>query len=49
MSDYSVAVHMMDDDLREEIHAAMAPCADSDFLDAYIEAHATKFSEAFVW
>lgn len=30
--DYDVAAQMMEDDLREEIHAYLAPCTDQEFL-----------------
>lgn len=30
--DYDLAVSMMDDDLREEIHGDLAPCTDQQFL-----------------
>ena len=36
--DFDAAVELMDDDIREELHAKLAPCSDQAFLDAY-EAH----------
>jgi hypothetical protein len=37
----------MDDDLREQIHAELAPCTGQEFVDAYAKAHEAKFGE--VW
>ena len=34
---WDVIVDMMDDDIREAIHAAVAPCTESEFLAAYLE------------
>lgn len=44
---YDVAVNMMDDDLREELHFELAPCTDQEFFEAYAKAHQEKFGE--VW
>ena len=41
---YEVAVAMMDDDLREQLHREMAPCSNQEFYDAYVKAHAAKFN-----
>lgn len=41
--DFAACVNLMDDDIREELHAEMAPCSEQEFLDAYIEAHAAKY------
>lgn len=46
--DYKDAEFFMDNDLREELHAEMAPCTDQEFFDAYRERHAEKFGEDFV-
>lgn len=43
--DYDVAVQMMDDDLREEIHADLAPCTEQEFFDEYTRRHEEKFGE----
>lgn len=45
--DYDVAVSMMDDDIREEIHADMAPCTDQEFFDEYAKRHAEKYGETW--
>lgn len=43
--DFDVAVSLMDDELREEIHNNIAPCSDQDFFEAYEKAHQEKFGE----
>lgn len=43
--DYDSAVQLMDADLREEIHAKLAPCTAQEFFAAYEAAHAEKFGE----
>lgn len=35
----------MDDEIREAIHAKLAPCDDLTFLAAYLEAHFEKYGE----
>ena len=45
--DFDAAVELMDDDLREEIHAALAPCTEQEFLDEYVKRHEKKFGEEF--
>lgn len=42
---YDVAVDLMDDDLREELHDKLAPCTDQEFFDAYAKAHKERFGE----
>ena len=44
---YAAAVELMDDDLREEIHAELAPCSNQEFFDEYCRRHAEKFGEDF--
>ena len=34
---WNAAVDMMDDDTREAVHAAVAPCMEVEFLAAYLE------------
>ena len=41
---YAAAVELMDDDLREQLHAEMAPCSNQEFYDAYVKAHAEKYN-----
>lgn len=42
---YNIAVCMMDDDLREELHRKISPCSDQEFFDAYASAHLQRFGE----
>ena len=45
--DFEAAVNLMDDEIREELHAELAPCGNQEFLDAYVERHAQKYGEDF--
>lgn len=45
--DFDVAVNCMDDDLRNELAAELAPCTEQEFFEAYAKAHQEKFDE--VW
>ena len=42
---FDAAVPMMDDDIREDLHMEMAPCADQEFFTAYEKAHEELFGE----
>ena len=44
---YDAAVELMDDEIREEIHADLAPCTDEEFLAEYIRRHQDEFGETF--
>ena len=44
---FSAAVALMNDDLREEIHADLAPCSDQEFFDEYCKRHLEKFGDPF--
>jgi len=44
---YSVAVQLMDDDIRESVHADLAPCSDLEFLTEYMRRHEEKYGERF--
>ena len=44
---YEAAVMLMDDDIREELAAEMAPCTEQEFFNAYEQAHMEKFGEEF--
>lgn len=46
--DFDAVVAVMDDAIREDIHAAMAPCTKQAFVDAYCLAHKAKFNADFV-
>ena len=43
--DFDVAASLMDDDIREELHAALAPCTEQLFFDEYAKAHLARFDE----
>lgn len=45
--DYDMAVLLMDDDLREDIHRDISPCTDQEFFDEYAKRHIQKFGE--IW
>lgn len=40
---FEACVALMDDEIREELHAELAPCTEQEFLDAYVVRHAEKF------
>ena len=42
---YDAAVQLMDDDLREELHAKIAPCTEQEFFTAYEVSREEKFGE----
>lgn len=42
------SVQLMDDDLREQVHAELAPCTEEEFLERYKELHLQKYGEEFV-
>ena len=44
---YDVCINLMDDDIREELHIRLAPCAEQYFLDAYCKAHKNKYGVEF--
>ena len=44
---YEAAVTYMDDEIREDLHAELAPCTDEEFLEAYMERHLEKYEEDF--
>ena len=45
----NAAAQKMDDDIREELHAEMAPCKAMDFLVMYITRHYDVHGEWFSW
>jgi hypothetical protein len=45
--EFDSAIALMDDDIREHLHNKMAPCADQEFLDAYVKAHKEMYGEQF--
>lgn len=42
--DFETAVGLMDDELRERIHAKLAPCSEQEFFEAYEIAHTEEYS-----
>ena len=44
---YEAAVMLMDDGIREDLAAEMAPCTEQEFFTAYEKAHEEKFGEEF--
>ena len=44
---YESAVALMDDDIREEVHADLAPCSDAAFLWEYCKRHQAKYGRPF--
>ena len=45
---FDAAVALMDDDIREAVHADLAPCSDLVFLEEYMQRHKEKYGIAFV-
>ena len=43
--DFDVAVELMNDEIREAVCKAFAPCNEQDFFTAYERAHAARFGE----
>lgn len=41
--DYTAAVELMDDDIREAVAADLAPCTDQEFFAEYCKRHAAKY------
>lgn len=37
MKNFESIVMLMDDEIRERVHAEMAPCTDEEFLERYLE------------
>jgi hypothetical protein len=46
--DFDAAVAIMDDNIRENIHANLAPCGEQTFIDAYAIAHEEEFHFKFI-
>lgn len=47
IQDYAAAVALMDDELREEINAELAPCTNQEFIEEYARRHKEKYGEDF--
>ena len=44
---FQAAVELMDNDIREKLNAALAPCTELEFLAIYMALHEDKFNETF--
>lgn len=44
---FDQAVNLMDDEIREALHAELAPCSELEFLAAYMQRHLDRYGEAF--
>ena len=44
---WDAVVELMDDDLREQVHAELSPCSEAEFLARYSELHEQKYGEPF--
>ena len=42
---FDVAVMMMDEYIREELHAELSPCSEQEFFNAYAKMHAALYGE----
>lgn len=42
-----VIAEYMDDEIREAVHAELAPCNDEEFLTEYMKRHLEKYGEEF--
>ena len=45
--DYFAAAMLMNDDLCEELHMAIAPCKEQEFWTKYCKRHLEKYGEEF--
>jgi len=45
--DMDATTNLMDDELREDVHADMAPCVWSEFCSEYCARHLAKYGEDF--
>lgn len=41
------AIALMDDDIREAVHADLAPCTEQEFADEYCKRHLAKYGAEF--
>lgn len=44
---FDACVNLMDGEIREAIHAELAPCTEQEFLDAYVDRHYQMYGEQF--
>lgn len=45
---FEAAVMLMDAELRDEVHAELAPCSELEFLECYFRKHREKYGIDFV-
>ena len=45
---FDAAVSLMDDEIREELHADLAPCSELEFLEEYMRRHLIKYGMPFI-
>ena len=46
-ADWNAIVEIMDDEIREQVHAELAPCTKEEFFARYCELHEQKYGEEF--
>ena len=49
MSNWDYIVSLMDDEIREAVHADLAPCTEDDFLAEYAKRHLEKYGKEFTY
>lgn len=45
---WETIVALMDNDIREQVHAELAPCTEEEFYNRYCELHEQKYGIAFI-
>ena len=45
---YDAAVALMDDEIREAVHADLSPCHELEFLTEYMKRHEEKYGMPFI-
>ena len=48
MENWESIVNLMDDEIREAVHADLAPCTEEEFLEEYKKRHLEKYGEEFI-
>ena len=49
VDNWDYIVSLMDDEIREAVHADLAPCCNSDFLEEYKKRHQEKYGNEFIY
>lgn len=44
---FAAAVAAMDDEIREQVHADLAPCSELEYLQEYMRRHLEKYGTEF--